>query len=273
MMRKLAFGFHYLLLTLLALLILYPILFTFLNSVMTTEEARAYPPVIIPRGFNIQNWLEVMELVPIFRFIANSFWVSTVVMIGQLVTASLAAYAFAFLSFKGKKFIFALFLSTMMIPWEVTIIPNYLTIKSWGWMDSYSGLTVPFLASAFGIFLLRQFFLQLPKELLEAATMDGCGHLRIFISLVIPLSRPALGTLGVYVFLNTWNQYLWPLLITNTDTMRTVQIGISMLKWEEFMSFNLVLAGVALVLLPSLVLLVLGLNQLVRGITAGAVKG
>jgi len=273
MIKRLPLSIHYVVLSLFAFMILYPVLFTFISSFMTAEESQVYPPTILPKSFYLQNFIEVIGLVPIVRFILNSFWVSSVVMIGQIITASLAAYAFAFIPFKGKKFMFALFLSTMMIPWEVTIIPNYLTIKSWGWMDSYSGLTIPFLASAFGIFLLRQFFLQLPKELMEAARMDGCGHLRIFGSIILPLSRPALGTLGVYVFLNIWNQYLWPLLITNTPTLRTVQIGISMLKWEEFISYNLVLAGVALVLLPSLLLLVLGLNQLVQGITAGAVKG
>ena len=137
----------------------------------------------------------------------------------------------------------------------------------------FSRLIVPFLASAFGVFLLRQLFMQLPAELFEAARIDGCGHARIFLQLVLPLACPALATLGVYAFLNTWNSYLWPLLVTNGKEMRTVQIGITMLQWEESMSWNLVLAGVSLVLLPSLLLLVFGLRQLVRGITAGAVKG
>jgi ABC-type glycerol-3-phosphate transport system permease component len=185
----------------------------------------------------------------------------------------MAAYAFALISFKGKNLVFAIFMATMMIPWEVTIIPNYLTVKQLGWLDSYQGMTIPFLASAFGTFLLRQFFLQLPGELFEAARMDGCGHIRTFVQIVLPLSRPALATLAVYSFLSAWNMYLWPLLITNSEGMRTVQIGIAMLQFEEFTVWSLVLAGVALVLLPSLLLLALGLKQLVRGLTAGAVKG
>jgi ABC-type glycerol-3-phosphate transport system permease component len=194
-------------------------------------------------------------------------------MVGQIITASLAAYAFAFITFKGKKLVFAIFIATMMIPWEVTIIPNYLTMKQWDWLDSYQGLTLPFFATAFGTFLLRQFFLQLPREMFEASRMDGCGHIRSFLRLVLPISRPALATLGVYSFLSTWNMYMWPLLITNSDKMRTVQIGIAMLQFEEFTVWTLVLAGVSLVLLPSLILLILGIKQLVRGLTAGAVKG
>jgi sn-glycerol 3-phosphate transport system permease protein len=219
------------------------------------------------------NFIKAMDTVPIIRFIINSVIVSSAIMILQIITSSTAAYAFSFLKFSGKAFLFALFLSTMMIPWEVTIIPNYLTIKSLGWMDSYQGLIIPFTAGAFGVFLLRQFFLQLPQELFDAAKIDGCGHLRNFFSIVLPLSKPALSTLGVYVFLTHWNSYLWPLLITNTANMRTVQIGVAMLQHEEVMSWNLILAGVTLVLLPSLILLAMGVKQLVRGITAGAVKG
>ncbi|OXM83654.1 carbohydrate ABC transporter permease [Paenibacillus rigui] len=256
-----------------AALVLYPILFTVSATFMTPAESSAYPPKLVPSGLYWDNLLKVIGMVPIFKFISNSFLISTAIMVGQVLTASLAAYAFAFLRFPGKSVLFALFLSTMMIPWEVTMIPNYLTVKSWGWLDTYQGLIVPFLASAFGTLLLRQFFLQLPSELFEAARIDGCGHWRSFFRLVLPLSRPALATLSVYSFLTHWNMYLWPLLITNGEKMRTVQIGISMLQFEEMTSWNLVLAGVTLVMLPSLLLLVLGIKQLVRGITAGAVKG
>jgi ABC-type glycerol-3-phosphate transport system permease component len=263
----------YALLTIFAAFILYPIFYTFASAFMTPQEANSYPPAFVPKSFYLGSILAVLKLIPIEKFITNSFIVSILIMAGQLITSSMAAYAFANISFKGKNLIFALFMATMMIPWEVTIIPNYLTMKKWDWLDSYQGMTVPFLATAFGTFLLRQFFLQLPRELFEAARIDGCGHIRSFIRLVLPLSRPALATLAVYSFLNAWNMYLWPLLITNSEGMRTVQIGISMLQFEEFTVWTLVLAGVALVMLPSLLLLVLGLKQLVRGLTAGAVKG
>jgi sn-glycerol 3-phosphate transport system permease protein len=273
MTTRLQNAFIYLLLVITAALMLYPILYTVSATFMTPAESSAYPPKLLPGGLYWDNLVQVTHMVPIFKFIINSFIISTAIMLGQLLTASLAAYAFAFVRFTGKTVLFALFLSTMMIPWEVTMIPNYLTVKSWGWLDTYEGLTVPFLATAFGTFLLRQFFLQLPSELFEAAKIDGCGHLWSFIRLVLPLARPALATLGVYSFLTHWNMYLWPLLITNGEKMRTVQIGISMLQFEEMTRWNLVLAGVTLALLPSLLLLMLGIKQLVRGITAGAVKG
>jgi ABC-type glycerol-3-phosphate transport system permease component len=263
----------YTLLVICSAFILYPIFYTFAATFMTPEEVNTYPPVFFPKSFYMGSILAVLKLVPIGKFITNSFIISLLIMVGQLITSSMAAYAFANISFRGKNVLFALFMATMMIPWEVTIIPNYMTMKQWGWLDSYQGLTIPFLASAFGTFLLRQFFLQLPRELFEAAKMDGCGHIRSFITIVLPLSRPAIATLAVYSFLNSWNMYLWPLLITNSEQMRTVQIGISMLQFEEFTVWTLVLAGVTLVLLPSLLLLVLGLKQLVRGLTAGAVKG
>ncbi|QWU17966.1 sn-glycerol 3-phosphate transport system permease protein [Paenibacillus sophorae] len=263
----------YLILIVAAIFALYPVVYSFFLSVMKPEEASAFPPSIIPHSFNPANFIDVFGIVPIAAFIGNTFLVSGIVMVGQLITASLAAYAFAKMDFKGKGFIFSLFVASMMVPWEVTMIPNYLTVRSLNWLDTYQGLTVPFLATAFGTFLLRQFFLQLPKELFEAARMDGCGHIRYFLLHVLPLSRPAIGTLAVYSFLNTYNSYLWPLLITNSEMMRTVQIGISMLEFQESTSWNLVFAGITLVILPSLLLLVFGLKQLVRGMAAGALKG
>lgn len=261
------------LLTIASILVLYPVVYSFFMSVMTPEEASAYPPHLIPHSLHLANFKEVFGIVPIATFIGNTFFVSGIVMIGQLFTASLAAYAFAKMDFKGKGLMFSLFVATMMVPWEVTMIPNYLTVRSLDWLDSYQGLIIPFVATAFGTFLLRQFFLQLPKELFEAAKIDGCGHLRYFLFHVLPLSRPALGTLAVYSFLNMYNSYLWPLLITNSKSMRTVQIGISMLEFQESTAWNLVFAGITLVILPSLLLLVFGLKQLVQGMAAGALKG
>lgn len=274
-MNKLTAGqaLVYVVLTILAVLVLYPVIYTFFMAVMTPEQATSYPPYIVPHSFDLANFKQAFDIVPIGAFIGNTFLVSGVVMIGQLITASMAAYAFAKMEFKGKALMFSLFVATMMIPWEVTMIPNYLIIRNLNWLDSYQGLIVPFLATAFGTFMLRQFFLQLPKELFEAARVDGCGHVRYFLFHILPLSRPALGTLAVYSFLNMYNAYLWPLLITNTDKMRTVQIGISMLQFQESPSWNLVFAGITIVILPSLLLLIFGLKQLVRGMAAGALKG
>jgi sn-glycerol 3-phosphate transport system permease protein len=209
----------------------------------------------------------------VFRYLANSFVVSMLVVIGQIITASLAAYAFAFMTFPAKNLFFLIFLATFMVPWEATIIPNYLTIRDLGWIDTYQGLAVPFMATGFGTFLLRQSFLQLPRDLYDAAVVDGAGRFRFLWQIVLPLNRPALGTLAVYSFLATWNMYFWPLLITNQPWMRTVQVGIAQLKFEETTRWGIVMAGVVIVVIPTIVLLVAGQRQLVRGLTAGAVKG
>ncbi len=263
----------YLLLTAVALVILFPLLYALAASFMTQDEIARYPPKFIPSGLNLDNYRAVLERLPIPRYILNSFIVAASVMIAQLVTASLSAYAFAVREFRGRTALFMLFLATLMIPFEVTLIPNYQTISQWGLKDSYLGLIAPFVATGFGTFLLRQFFLSIPSELHDAATLDGCGSLRYLLTIVIPLSRPALGTLAVYSFLGTWNQYLWPLLVTDSRNMRTTQIGLNFLRNEESLSYNLIMAGVVLVLIPTIALLIVGQRQLIRGLTAGSVKG
>jgi sn-glycerol 3-phosphate transport system permease protein len=264
---------QYFLLTVTAIIILYPIWSAFNISMMSDAEMGSFPPLQFPSGIRLSNIERAMTQAPLGRYLVNSIIQSSLVMVGQLLTASLAAYAFAFIEFKGRNIFFLLFLSTMMIPWEATIIPNYLFIKSLGWTDTFQGLAVPFMATGFGTFLLRQFFMKIPHELKDAATIDGCGSFRFLVTIVLPLARPALGTLAVYSFLQTYNQYLWPLLITNNPSMRTVQIGIALLQDEERLMINVIMAGVVFILIPTLTLFVVSNRQLIRGLTAGAVKG
>lgn len=263
----------YVLLALASLVVAFPLLLAFSYSLMSEAEIATNPPPIFPRSIRLDNYQRVIASIPIFTYLFNSFITSSLVVLGQIVTASLAAFAFAFLEFRGKNLLFLVFLSTMMVPWEATIIPNYMTIRALGWLDTYQGLTVPFMATAFGTFLLRQSFLQIPRDLLDAAVIDGASTFRFLWWVVIPLSRPALGTLGIYAFLATWNQYFWPLLVTNQPLMRTTQVGIASLRFEETLRWGYLMAGVTIVVLPTLALLVLGQRQLVRGLTAGAVKG
>lgn len=257
----------------LGLLMMFPIVYALMISLMPASEAFQYPPRIIPGELYFGNYIEALKSVPIPRFILNSFIVSTIVTIGQIITSSLAAYAFTYYEFKGKNAIFVLFLSTMMIPGEATIIANYLTIRSLNWLNTYAALIIPNLSSALGIFLLRQFFMTIPKDYYEAAQLDGCGKFKFLLKVLIPLSRPAIGSLAIYTFLVTWNQYMWPLLVTNTDSMRTVQIGISMLQVAESQSFGLIMAGVIMIILPSIIAFIIGQKQLVEGLSAGALKG
>ena len=211
---------------------LFPLYTGIVTSLLGADNVSSYPPKLLPLDLRWQNYVDAARQAPLLRFILNSFIQSSGVMVMQLITASLAAYAFAYLPFKGKHIVFLVFLSTMMIPWESTIIPNYLFVQKIGWDDTYLGLIAPFMATAFGTFLLRQFFMSIPKDLHDAAVIDGCSDLRYLITILIPLARPALGTLAVYSFLQTYNQYLWPLLITNSTEMRTVQIG-TMLRYSR----------------------------------------
>lgn len=250
----------------------FPVLFAILASFLSSAELNRGH--YIPSGFSFENYVHAFQSVPLLKFLLNSFIVSFSVMVGQLILCSLAAYAIVFIPFKGRKFFFFLFISTMLIPWEATIIPNYITVLNIGWLNTYQGLTIPFMAIAFGIFLLRQHFLTIPRELYESAQIDGCNRFRFFYSFVLPLSKPVLIALGIYGFLTTWNMYLWPLLVTSNESVRTVQIGIKMMIAQETStSWNMVMAGVVIILLPTLILLFLGLKHLRRGLMSGALKG
>jgi len=195
------------------------------------------------------------------------------VTVGQLVTSALAAFAFTYIEFPGRRALFFLFLSTLMIPAEVTLIPNYMTVRSLGWLNTYPALAAPFLATAFGTFLLRQFFLTIPRELWDAAVIDGCSRRKFLMAILVPLARPAFATLAIYAFLSTWNQYLWPLLVINSQEMRTVQIGLALLQSQEAISWSLVMAGIVMIIAPTVFLFLAGYRHVVRGLTAGAVKG
>jgi len=271
--RQLTNTVLYIVLVIVALFVLFPIWTAINISLLDDSQVAQYPPQMFPTSFSLGNYARALEQAPLLRYLLNSVTQSTLVMLGQLVTACLAAYAFAFIDFKYRNVLFLIFLATLMIPWEATIIPNYLLIKKLGWDNTFQGLAVPFMATGFGTFLLRQFFLKIPKELHDAAVMDGCGSFRFLLTIVLPLARPALGTLAVYSFLQTYNQYLWPLLITNDQSMRTVQIGIALLQDEERFMFNTVMAGVVFVLVPTFILFIFSNRQLIRGLTAGAVKG
>lgn len=263
----------YLALILVAAIVLFPLYYAVVISLVSDADVSRYPPPVFVSAPRLENFPAALELAPLPRYLLNSVVQSSIVTTGQILTAGLAAYAFAFIPFKGKQTVFLVFLSTMMIPWEATIIPNYLTIGALKWKDTFQGLAAPFLATAFGTFLLRQFFLGIPRDLQDAATVDGAGHMRFLLTILTPLARPALGTLAIYSFLQTYNQYLWPLLITNNKDMRTVQIGIALLQDEERFMWNVVMAGVVIVLIPTITLFIAGNRQLIRGLTAGAVKG
>ena len=255
------------------LIILLPLLYAVSVALMPSSELFTTQLNLIPKNPTLSNFKEALAKVPLVRFVLNSFLVAGVITFGQIISCSLAAFSFSFLDFKGKNILFMLVMATMMIPGEATIISNYLTVSRLGWLDTYKVLIIPYLTSAMGIFLFRQFYLTFPISLYESAKIDGCGNLRFIIQILIPLTKSAIGAMAVYTFINAWNMYMWPLLVTGSDKMRTVQIGIGMLDSVDSQSITLMIAGVVMIILPSISIFIVGQKQLIKGMFSGAVKG
>ncbi len=252
----------------------FPILYMLSISIKSSNDVFTWPPTLIPEVFVWTNFGDAMEAAPLLRFLFNSFIAACGIMMVQVATSILAAYALARMNFPGKNLFLWLILATMMVPGEVTIIPNYLTMASLDWLDSYQALIVPFSASGFGVFLLYQFFRSIPKELEEAAIVDGAGRMRFLIQILIPLSMPAVASFAVYSFVTAWNQYLWPLIVTQTVEMRTAQIAIGMFRTQnESTSWGMVMAATSILITPSILLFIATQRHFVRGVTMSGLKG
>lgn len=255
------------------LIVVSPLLYAVSASFMTEGEIFSSTPNFFPSHLHVDNYRQALKMAPLFQFILNSTIVAVTCTAAQLITGSLAGYAFALLHFRGRRQLFMLFLSTMMIPGQSIIIANYLTIANFKLINSYASLILPYMTGALCIFNMRQAFLSLPRELNESARIDGCNSFQFFTRVGLPLTKPFLGSLGIYTFLSIWNQYLWPLLVTNTPNMRTVQIGLGMLQNADGNAFGPIMAGAVLVLIPSVAVFLLGQKSLISGLTSGAVKG
>lgn len=253
--------------------ILLPLLYAVSVAFMPSNELFTTEVNLLPQTITLNNFKEALIKMPLIKFVGNSFFVASFITVGQIISCSLAAFSFSFLDFKGKNILFMIVMSTMMIPGEATIISNYLMVSGWQWLDSYKVLIVPYLTSAMGIFLFRQFFMTFPISLYESAKIDGCSNLKFIIRILLPLTKSAIGAMAVYTFINAWNMYMWPLLVTGSNDYRTVQIGISMLDSIDSQSISLMIAGVVMIILPSLSIFIIGQKQLIKGMFSGAVKG
>lgn len=256
-----------------SLFILLPLLYAVSIAFMPSSELFTTSMNLIPSSPTLENFSQAMVKIPLGRFIVNSFLVAGCITFGQMISCSLAAFSFSFLDFKGKNLLFMVVMATMMIPGEATIISNYLTVSGLKWLDSYQVLIIPYLTSAMGIFLFRQFYKSFPLSLYESAKIDGCSNLRFIYSILLPLTKSAIRAMAVYTFINAWNMYMWPLLVTGTDRMRTVQIGIGMLDSVDSQSISMMVAGVVMIIVPSISVFIAGQRQLIRGMFSGAVKG
>lgn len=263
----------YAVLTAFAVIILFPIYVTVVNSLLAPDQLVHQPPPLFPSNPQWGHYATAWTSGSMSKYMATSAIMTGIIVVGQLITSILAAYAFAFLRFPFKRTLFVVCLATLMIPLEVTFITNLDTVTSLHWFNTYAGLSIPFLATGFGIFLLRQAFLQIPRDLQEAAQLDGYGHLRFMTRVAVPLARPSLAALAVFSFLGAWNQYLWPLVSTGgSSPLYTVQLGLKQLLGQQVSQIPVSLAGAVIAFVPLVILLLIFQKQLVRSLTAGAVK-
>lgn len=256
-----------------AALMLLPIYLNVVNAVSPPKYRFAYPPALWPKEPTGAAFALAIRRGSMLRFLWNSTVVSVLITAGQSATSCLAAYACTFLQFPGRRIVFWTVVATSVVPFEAIVLGNFRTVLQLGWLNSYPALVVPFLGSGLGVFLLSRAFRALPADLLEAAQLDGCGHLRILCRIVAPLARPTIAALAVLSFLGAWSQYLWPLIVTTRSSRRTVQIGIAQLAGGELNSFTVLSAGSIIVVIPLAIILIAFQKQLVRGLSAGLADG
>jgi ABC-type glycerol-3-phosphate transport system permease component len=275
---KISRVFLYLVLILGAILAVLPFYWMVATSFMTLGET--INRVWVPESLQFKNYLVAWQEAKFAKYFMNSMIITFTTLVGLLTTSILAGYAFARINFFGKNIIFALLLATMMIPESVTMIPNFLIIRGdviplpgGSWLNKLAALTVPFMANAFSIFLLRQFFITIPNELWDAARMDGAGHLRFLIQIVLPISKAPVMTVLIFGFIGSWNAFLWPLLVTTKDTWRPLMVGLWTFVSEAGPETNLLMAGAVITVVPILILYFLTQKQFTEGIATTGLKG
>ena len=264
--------FLYTILIAACIVMLFPFFWMVSTSFKTESEALRIPPQWIPQRLQWQNYVLAWNAAPFGRYFFNSFFMSITTTLGEVFTTILAAYAFAKMRFFGKNKVFALLLATLMIPGQMLLLPNYVTIARLGWLDKYQALIIPWLVSVFGIFLLRQFFRSIPDELLDAAKIDGCSRFRFLFTVAVPLSRPAIFTVALFKFLGSWNSFTWVLIMTNSVNMRTVPVGLRVFSSEIGTAYEQLMAASVLAIIPVLVLFFFTQKQFIQGVARTGIK-
>lgn len=262
----------YLLLLVSCAIMLLPFFWMVTTSFKLESEVLRMPPQWFPKDWLWRNYVKAWNVAPFGRYFFNSFFMAITTTIGEVITTILAAYAFAKMRFFGKNVLFAILLATLMIPGQMLLIPNYVTITRLGWFDRYEALIIPWLASVFGIFLLRQFFRSIPDELQDAARIDGCSRLRFLWQIVVPLSKPAIMTVALLKFLGSWNAFLWVLIMTNSNKMRTVPVGLTLFSSEVGTAYEQLMAASVLAIIPVLILFFFTQKQFIQGVARTGIK-
>lgn len=250
-----------------------PFFWMLMTSLKTSAEVIQMPPALVPKHFNWQNYTEALKAAPFRRYFLNSSIVAIGVTIGELITTILASFAFARYEFKGKNILFSILLATMMVPSEVLLIPNFVTLSRLGWMDTYKALILPWCANVFSIFLLKQYFMTIPESLYKSAKIDGCSDLKFLRYIMIPMAKPVLSIIIVFKVISSWNSFLWPLIVTNSKEMRTLPVALSAFTSEVGTDYHLLMAATTMMVLPIIILYVLTHRQILDNVSKAGIKG
>lgn len=268
-MRKTAI---YIVLIATSLCMVVPFIWMLTTSLKSDQFILRMPPQLIPEEPTLDGYRTLFRIFPMFRMLVNSIVVTVSVTAGQILTSSMAAYAFARIPFKGRSVLFSAYLATLMVPFQVTVTPLFILMTRFGWINTYAGLIVPGLTSAFGTFLMRQALMNVPVELEESAFMDGAHRLQAFVRIVMPLVKPALATLFILAFMNAWNSFLWPLIVTRDTTMMTLPVGLASLHGRYETKWNLVMAGSLFTSIPMITVFLAAQKQFIQGIARSGIK-
>jgi len=272
-LRKVLFkALTYAVLLVLVLGVLLPFYWMVTTSLKPPGEVNVAPPKWIPSAFHWQNYVKAWNAAPFNRYFANSIFISVMTTIGEVFTTILAAYAFAKMDFFGKKALFLGLLGLMMFPGQLRLIPNFMLADSLGWINSYQILIIPWIASIFGIFLLRQYFKTIPDELWDAAQLDGCSRFRFLWKVVVPLSKPGIITVALFKFVGSWNAFLWVLIMTNSPSMRTIPVGLAVFRSEAGTHFAELMAASTMAVLPILIMFFFAQKKFIQGVARSGIK-
>ncbi len=256
-----------------AISIAIPYVWMFVTSIKPIEEIQSYPPSFFVKHPTFEAYRELFRLIPMWRYILNSFYVSSFVTVANLFFCSLAGYAFAKHRFWGRDKLFFVLLGSLMIPWQVNLISGFVFMIKLGWLNSYNALIVPVMAGVFGVFLCRQFIMSIPDDLVDTAKIDGCGEFTIYRLVILPLIKPVLATLAIFTFLQQWNNFIWPLIVINSSEMRTLPLALSVLNGQFGTRFAMIMAGAVVATTPMLIVFLAFQKYFIRGIALTGLRG
>lgn len=272
MLRRIKKMWLYIGLTVGATAMVFPFVWMVLSAFKTEGDLYVYPPRWLPSQWRFQNFLDVFKIIPFAKYYLNSVFVTATTTLGQVMVSLLAAYAFARLTFPLKNILFLLTIATLIMPFQVLMIPTYIIVYKLGWIDTYQGLIIPVLFNSFSIFFLKQFFEKIPKDLEDAAKLDGCGYWGILLHVILPNAKPAIGTITLFNFLSNWRSYVWPLIVTNSTKMRTLPIGLKYFIGEGGERYHLMMAAALMATVPVLLVYILAEKQFVKTMTFTGLK-